>query len=299
MSNDIQLPGFTLIVCAFNEERNLPTCLKSAVGAARQTFVIDNFSPDRTAEIAQSFGATVVQRKFDGFAAQKNWALANLPIETEWVLLLDADESLTPELAAEIERTATTPQQNAGFYVNRHFVVMGRVLRHCGYYPSWNLRLFRTGLARYEERAVHEHMLVDGPVGYLRAEMRHEDLRGMHHFLAKHNEYSTLEAREELASEAAGRELLPARLWGSPLERRRALKRLARRMPFRPLARFCWMYFLQAGFLDGIAGYRFCRLLGQYEYHIILKKREMAQADSQRRTGLNHAHRDSEPVLLP
>jgi hypothetical protein len=222
----------------------------------------------------------VITREFDGFAAQKNWALKSLPIDTEWILLLDADESLTLELGSEIQGVIATPQQNAGFYINRHFVVMGRTLRHCGYYPSWNLRLFRTGQARYEERAVHEHMLVGGAVGYLRGEMRHEDLRGVHHFLAKHNQYSTLEAREEVASEAQGRELLAARLWGSPLERRRALKRLVRRMPCRPLARFCWMYFIRLGILDGVVGFRFCRLLAEYEYHIVLKKLEMARPRS-------------------
>src|SRR5207344_479734 len=111
----------------------------------------------------------------------KNWALDNLPFESPWVLILDADESVSTELRDEISALVSRTSDSvpeAGFYINRVFIFMGRQIRHCGYFPSWNLRLFKRGKARYEQRPVHEHMILHGREGYLRGLMSHEDRRG-------------------------------------------------------------------------------------------------------------------------
>src|SRR5437660_3415623 len=162
-----------------NEEKNLPFALDS-VKFAREVFVLDSGSTDATRQIAERMGAKFVHHDWEGYAAQKNWGLDNLPITQPWVFILDADEVITPELRDELIRVATEDKcEENGFYVNRFFIFLHKRIRHCGYYPSWNLRFFRRGKARYEVREVHEHMIVDGKVGYLNHDMEHNDRRGM------------------------------------------------------------------------------------------------------------------------
>src|SRR5690606_5353526 len=154
--------NITILIPTFNEEINLPHALRSVVGWAQDVFVVDSESTDRTRDIATELGAKVVVQKWLGYARQKNWALDNLPIETDWVFILDADELILPELRAELEQIAARPVaevQECGFFINRYFIFLGKRIRHCGFYPSWNLRFFKRGRARYEEREVHEHMI--------------------------------------------------------------------------------------------------------------------------------------------
>src|SRR5690606_14213108 len=169
----------------------------------------------------------VVEHEWPGYARQKNWALQTLPLESDWVLIVDADEVVLPELRdAILAVCARDPADvaEAGFYINRYFVFLGRRIRHCGFYPSWNLRLLKRGRARYEEREVHEHMIANGPTGYLRGHMEHNDRRGLEAYMAKHNRYSSLEAREihcvmyGLPRNGAS---IDARLLGNGLQRRR------------------------------------------------------------------------------
>ena len=188
-----------VLIQTFNEEINLPLTLASIQGWTNRIFVVDSGSTDRTVEIARDRGATVVHHDWEGYARQKNWALDNLPFQSDWILILDADEAVSPELREELRELVSRPADSVpecGFYLNRIFIFMGRKIRHCGYFPSWNLRLFKRGKARYEERKVHEHMVVDGPTGYLKHLLLHEDCRGLEHFVAKHNRYSTLEAAD-------------------------------------------------------------------------------------------------------
>jgi len=159
--------------------------------------VVDSYSADRTVEIAREAGANVVQHVFEGYARQKNWALENVPFRSDWVLILDADERVPAELAPEISGiVAADGNGYEGFYLNRKLIFYGKWIRHCGWYPSWNLRLFRRGHGRYEQREVHEHLLLDGKAGYCQHELIHEDLRDMSFWIAKHNRYSSQEARE-------------------------------------------------------------------------------------------------------
>jgi len=267
-----------VIIPTYNEELNLPAALKSIIGWADVIHIVDSESTDRTREIAREVGANVVIRPWLGYAKQKNWALTYLPVRSSWVFILDADESITPELRDELILIAGRPTQTvpeAGYYVNRLTYFLSRPIRHCGYYPSYNLRFFKRGTAHYEEREVHEHMIVEGPTGRLRHLMNHEDRRGLEHVIAKHNRYSTLEARELTRERMTNRNEDV-----KPLERgiatRRWLKRhVLPRLPLSGLWRFLYMYIFRLGFLDGVAGLRFCLLLSTYDLLISLKLAEI------------------------
>jgi glycosyltransferase involved in cell wall biosynthesis len=266
--------SIAIMIPTKNEEANLPFALASVRGWADQVFVLDSGSTDQTKGIAEEGGATFVHHDWEGYARQKNWGLANLSITADWVFILDADEVITPELREDLLRVSRENRcEENGFYINRFFIFLNRRIRHCGYYPSWNLRFFRRGKARYEERDVHEHMIVDGKVGYLRHDMEHNDRRGMEFYIAKHNHYSTLEARELFKIEQgleAG--TMTFSFWGGPIERRRWIKhKLWPKLPARWLIRFIYMYGLKLGVLDGFTGFHFCLFLASYEHQISLK----------------------------
>lgn len=268
-----------VLIQTHNEELNLSHALRSVVGWTHRVFVVDSGSTDRTRDIAGEFGAVVVQKAWEGYARQKNWALANLPFEADWILILDADESVTPELRDEILKVTSRPTPNvveSGFFLNRITIFMGREIRHCAYFPAWNLRLFKRGLARYEERDVHEHMIVDGPTGNLVHLLRHEDRRGLEHFIAKHNRYSTLEAMEIYRH----REKWPGmwRFLNDRLARRRYVKyRLAPKLALPWLFRFVYMYFIRGGILDRQAGLTLCLMISTYELFIRAKFNELVR----------------------
>lgn len=266
-----------VIVLTKNEEINLPHSLPALVDWSN-VFVVDSGSTDHTRSVAESHGAEVFDRSWLGYAAQKNWALDNLPLHAPWTLIIDADEVVLPDLRGELLKVATGGRQTAcaGFHINRYFIFLGQRIRHCGYYPSWNLRFFRRGLARYENREVHEHMNVQGETGFLDGHMEHHDRRGLEDYIAKHNRYSTLEARA-IRDQRANEKGLPARFFGGPLERRRWIKRhIYPRLPAKWLARFVYAYVLQRGFLDGKAGLHFCLFLASYEHMITIKTLELA-----------------------
>lgn len=266
-----------VLIQTYNEELNLPRTLESVAGWANKIFIVDSGSTDRTKAIADQAGTTFIYHAWEGYAGQKNWALDNLPWESDWILIVDADESVTPELRDEITavtKKATSEVRESGFYLNRMLIFMGGKIRHCGYFPSWNLRLFKRGMARYEERLVHEHMIVSGPVGHLDHLLLHEDQRGLEHFHAKHNRYSTLEAREiyESPEQWNGiRQYLTDPIW-----RRRFIKtRVTPNLPMAWLWRFLYMYVLRLGFLDGRGGWQLCHSIASYELSIQLKVAEL------------------------
>ncbi|MGA0871633.1 MAG: glycosyltransferase family 2 protein [Phycisphaerales bacterium] len=270
-----------VMIITRDEEANLPHCLAALGGWTRRVFVIDSGSTDGTVEIAQSAGATVIHHDWEGYARQKNWGLDNLPFESDWILILDADEVVTPALRDRLLRIVSpsgSEPAEAGYYLNRLFYFLGRPIRHCGYFPSWNLRLFRRGKARYEDRSVHEHMVVDGPVGYIDEPMIHDDRRGIEHSISKHNRYAILEAMEiERSRVSAGESSagLRSKLFGNILQRRRWFKqRLYRLLPMPWLFRFLYMYVWKRGFLDGAAGVNFSVFISAYEFLISLRMKE-------------------------
>ena len=275
--------GLSVLVPTLDEELNLPECLRS-VEWADEVFVVDSFSRDRTVELARVYGARVVQHAFESYSRQKNWALDTLPFRNDWVFILDADERATPELRCEID--ATLPNTDcAGFYVNRRFIFLGAWIRHAGWYPSWNLRLFRHGLGRYDDREVHEHVVLNGPAGYLRNDLVHLDRRGLEAFVARHNRYSTLEAAARFKAErdAPDRARLPLNVLGSPVQRKRFLReRIWPRVPAKPLCLFVYMYLVRRGFLDGRAGLALCVFHAFQEFMVGLKLAELRRLESSR-----------------
>jgi len=264
---------------------NLPDCLRS-VSWADEVFVVDSFSRDRTLEIARAHGANVVQHAFESYSRQKNWALETLPFRNEWVLILDADERVTPDLQCEIERVVTSGgDARDGYYLNRRVIFLGTWVRHAGWYPSWNLRLFRHQLGRYDDREVHEHIVLNGRAGYLNADLLHADRRGLEAFVARHNRYSTLEAAARRKAErgAPDRARLPVSLLASPVQRKRFLReRVWPNLPAKPVVLFIYMYVLRRGFLDGRAGLALCVFHAFQEFMVGLKLAELRRLSSTR-----------------
>src|SRR5712691_6782834 len=214
----------SVVVPTLDEEVNLPECLRS-LAWSDDIFVVDSFSRDRTVEIAREHGAQVVQHVFESYSRQKNWARDTLPFRHAWVLIVDADERVPPDLSCEIEN-AVHDGHCDGYYLNRRFIFLGQWIRHAGWYPSWNLRLFRHRLGRYDDRDVHEHVVLDGSVGYLRHDLLHLDRRGLDAFIARHNRYSTLEASARLKAlrDHPDRARLPVGFRASPVQRKRFLR---------------------------------------------------------------------------
>ena len=215
---------------------------------------------DATVAIAARYGCHVASHKFEDYATQRNFALDHLPISTEWILFLDADEWVPAPLRDEITQLIARAPAEDGFYVRFRFIWMSRWIRR-GYYPCWILRLFRHGKGRSENRAINEQIVVEGRAGYLSNDLIHEDRRGVGDWIAKHNRYATGEALElaRTERERASKEL-DARLFGAQVERKRWIRRRVwNRLPplFRPFAYFFYRYVLRFGFLDGVAGFTF------------------------------------------
>jgi glycosyltransferase involved in cell wall biosynthesis len=247
----------TVIILTYNEEPNLPQALRSVCGWAQQLIVLDSFSTDRTVEIAREFGAEVYQHRFEDYARQRNHALT-LPIRSEWILFLDADEWVPPELQREIAEVIDRNPPADGFYIKRRFIWMGRWIRR-GYYPSWILRLARRGRVRCEERQVNEHLIVDGAAGYLEHDFIHEDRKDLADWIAKHVRYARREADELIKRELrVTQEEIDARLFGTQAQRKRWLRQHVweKLPPFvRPWLFFLYRYVLRGGFLDGRAAF--------------------------------------------
>jgi len=263
-----------VLILTRNEEKNIGDCLRS-VAWAPEIFVVDSESTDRTTEIATSLGAKVFAHPFEGYAAQRNWALENLPFSSEWVLMLDADERMPPGLAAEIAKVVRSDGKgNTGFYLVRRFLFLGRWLRHGGLYPTWLLRLFKRRHVRFEDRPVNEHAILNGTAGQLQYPFDHCDNRPLSDWTAKHNRYSDLEA-EEYLQEMFGRGFrtaIGARLWGTQAERKRWIKlRLWNQCPLllRPFLFFFRNYFLKGGFLDCRAGFIY-HVLWSFWYQFLI-----------------------------
>ncbi len=280
---DLNKPPVSVLVCTKNEARNLKACLES-VAWAGDLVVLDSGSDDDTVNIARRLGARVVQRPFDNFSAHKNWALDNLDFAHAWLLILDADERVSPALAREIAAAVARPGEVCGYYLARQNFFCGKWIRHGGWFPDYNLRLLKLGRGRYESRLVHEHVLLDGPAGYLENPLAHDDYKGLERYFDRHNLYSSLEAVEAARIiRAAGQPArsLPAALRTRGPERRRFLKNLAYRyLPARALIKFLWMYLLRLGFLDGRLGFRYCLLHAFYEYQVSLKLEELRDLNS-------------------
>jgi glycosyltransferase involved in cell wall biosynthesis len=263
----------TAVVLTYNEERNIAACLESLTSWASAVFVVDSGSSDATVRIAEQAGATVVSHAFETHAAQWRWALATLPIATEWVLAIDADQRVTPPLADAIARAVAAPGEAAGVYVNRRQVFRGRWIKHGGYYPKLLLKLFKRSRVSVDAGdLVDHHFVVDGPTIALREDLV-EDNRNEAEiavWTAKHNRYAVLQARQELAASSRPKVGASA-LVGSPDARVLYLKQLWARLPlyWRPCLYVFYRYVLRLGFLDGKQGFIF-HVLQAFWYRLLV-----------------------------
>jgi glycosyltransferase involved in cell wall biosynthesis len=277
-----------MVVLTLNEEQNLADCLQSVKGWAGEIFIVDSGSTDGTIDIAEGCGARVVTHQFETHARQWKWALESLPVSSDWVLALDADQRVTPELRQEISELieANDPAMN-GAYLRRRQVFRGKWIKHGGYYPKYLLKLFRTGAARVDETdLVDHHFRVDGRVIKLKHDIVEDNRneRNISVWIAKHNRYAVLQAREELQRRSRDAVVISGRPLGSPDERVLWAKRLWSRLPLylRPLAYFTYRYFFRLGFLDGKQGFIF-HFLQAFWYRLLvdIKLDELGRKEAQ------------------
>ncbi len=255
----------TVLILTGNEEKNIAKCLRSLAPLAAKVAIVDSMSTDRTVEVAAALGATVRRRPWTTYADQFNWGLDNMGIDTGWTMRMDADEEVTPELArAIVAFLADPPADVAGVYVRRRVYFMGRWIRHGGYYPTWLLRVFRTGRGRCETLFMDEHMVVEGGrTVSLQADIIDRNNKDLTFWVDKHNGYASREVKDILNKEDAWRAgtpddgVLRASVTGRQDATKRWLKdRLYLRAPLfvRPLLYFVWRYVFLLGFLDGTRG---------------------------------------------
>jgi len=276
----------TVIIPVRNEAHNLARCLSPLAGVG-EIFVVDSQSSDGTVTIAESFGATVIQFHYrGGWPKKRQWAMDSLEIAHDWILLLDADEVVTPPLAEEI-RHAIQRTDVAGYRIRLEIRFLGRTLRHCDA-SFWKLALFRKGRAHYECRLkdqnrsmadmeVHEHIVVDGPTAELHHALVHHNVESLSRYIEKHNEYSNWEARV-LLEQADDSGEMKASLFGNQAQRRRWLKKKLYRLPGSPVLLFLYRYIARLGFMDGVPGMIYCGMQAVQMFHTKSKIYELRKA---------------------
>ena len=269
----------SILILSLNEETNLPDCLES-VAWCDDIIVLDSGSTDRTEEIAREAGARFVQREFDDFASQRNHALDNIDFKHDWVFHLDADERFTPELVAECRRVVAE-DSNSGFMAPSRMMFWGKWLRHAAQYPVYQMRLMKLGEVRFAQHGHGQRECgAKRGIGSLSKPYLHYSFsKGTSDWLTKHNDYSTAEAQQVLASLRGGNRTWRNLLSRDAIRRRRALKELSFRLPLRPWLKFLYMYVLRRGFLDGAPGLTYCALQAVYEYMICLKIKELKRRE--------------------
>lgn len=264
----------SVLILTRDEAEALPDCLAS-VAWSDDVHVLDSHSTDSTQQIAHDAGAHVTERTFDGYATQRNAGL-DLPFRHDWVLILDADERPSPELATEMQAAVrTAPETLSAFRVQRRDYLWGSWLKHAQLTPTY-IRLVRRSRARYT-REINEILQVDGPVSDLRAPLEHFPfLKGMSWWLDRHNRYSTAEAQLLADGSATVNASWRQALRGKSLQDRRAAqKAIFYKLPGRPLIKWLYMMFVRGAVLDGSAGWTYATLQAFYEYMIEVKRREL------------------------
>jgi len=278
----IKIP-ISVIVPARNEAHNLSRCLESLRGFG-EVFVIDSRSTDATVEIASSYGAKVVQFDYvGGWPKKRQWAMDTLSFANDWILLLDADEMVTAELANEICQ-AIRDDQISGYFIRLQMHFLGRTLRHSGARFE-KLSLFRRGKGHFECRLrdqdismcdmeVHEHVVVDGITAKLNQPLVHHNVESLSRYIHKHDEYSNWEAKVWVEGQTDTE--LPPSLKGRQAQRRRWLRKKLFKLPGSPVLYFLYKYILRLGFLDGVPGLIYCGFQGVQFFHVKAKIYELS-----------------------
>jgi glycosyltransferase involved in cell wall biosynthesis len=228
--------SLSVVVITRNEEANLARCLES-VAWADERIVVDSGSTDRTLDIARQLRASLYEEAWKGYAGQKNSAIAKA--SCDWVLSLDADEAVLPELAENIRRVVGADEKIAGYFMSRRNLFLGRWIRHGGFYPDRKLRLFRRGKGEFVERAVHETMRVDGPTAILEGDLIHHAYPSLTGYIETMNRYSSLGGEVALKNGRTSRSFAGFLI----------------NTYYRPGLNLTWNYIFRGGFLDGREGF--------------------------------------------
>lgn len=271
---------FSIYILTYNEEIDIAACIESAM-LSDDIVVVDSCSSDRTLDIARQYPVRVVEHPFESHGKQRTWMLETIPPKYPWVYILEADERMTPELFQECLH-AIQSEESVGYYVAERVIFMNTWIRRSTQYPRYQLRLLRHGKVWFTDYGHTEREACDGPTAFLKETYPHYTCsKGLSRWIEKHNRYSTDEAIETLHQLEQGSVDWRALLFGATeVDRRRALKNLSLRLPFRPLIRFLYMYFVLGGIWDGQAGLAWCTLQTFYEYLIVLKAWEMKHISS-------------------
>jgi glycosyltransferase involved in cell wall biosynthesis len=278
------LIGVSICIPVRNEQHALPGCLNALGGDFTDVVVVDSGSEDKTVEIAEHYGARVVQFTWNGrFPKKRNWALRNVAFAHDWVLFLDADEHLTASFRDEL-RTVIPITPHNGFWLSYTNQFQGRDLRY-GDRPR-KLALFRPSAGEYEQfpeefwssldMEIHEHPVLSGSTGHIKALIDHRDSRGLHHYIAKHNEYSTWEANRFRWFATAG-----ADAWNK-LNRRQRFKYKNMNKWWLAHVYFWTCVVVKGGFLDGMTGWRFAAMKHRYFQDVRLKIQESVREHPKR-----------------
>jgi glycosyltransferase involved in cell wall biosynthesis len=265
----------SVIILTRNEATDIAGAIRS-VAFSDDVHVFDSISTDGTQSIATGLGATVHERAFDNYAAQRNASLTQPAFRHDWILILDADERPSPELATEmLAAVANAPADVAAFRLRRHDYLWDTWLKHAQITPFYT-RLVRRGHARYV-REINELLEADGRIVELNAPLIHYPFsKGMSHWIAKHNVYSTMEAQLLASGAATSNASLKTAFFGKDRgDRRAAQKALFFKLPLRPVVKWCYMMFVRGAVLDGAAGVTYATLQSIYEYFIVLKTRDL------------------------
>ena len=252
----MRLP-ISAIILTFNEEKNIEECLRSIYDLADEIFIVDSGSTDRTLEIAKQYTDRIYSHQFENFSQQRNWAQDTLPIRNEWVFHLDADERMSQELTAEIEKIFSCDINADGFMAPRKTIFRGRWVRHGGQYPVYHLRIFRKNKGRSEERLYDQNYVVQGKVARLKGSIVNVISPDLGIWRQRHRMWARLEAQEILCNK---NRIMDSRLFGNPVERRNWLRYnvyYALPLFIRSFIYFFYRYFLRLGFLDGWQGLLF------------------------------------------
>lgn len=257
----------SVVILTLNEEKNVEECLKSLYGWVDEIFIVDSYSTDQTLEIARKYTDKILQHPFDTHTRQWNWALENLSLQNEWILGLDTDQRITPELRSELQDLFVVENSRLeeidGLYMKRRQIFRGKWIRHGGYYPKYLLKLFRRGKVRTGlTDLVDHHFYVQGRTGKLQNDLIEDNRKenDISFWIEKHNRYATLLAAEEVWQKNGKRsEYISASPVGNPDQKVLWLKNIWSRLPLhvRPLLYFIYRYFFRFGFLDGKEGFIF------------------------------------------
>jgi glycosyltransferase involved in cell wall biosynthesis len=249
----------TIIILTYNEQDDISDCLNTVCDWAQDIWIIDSYSTDNTIQIASQFPVKILQNPWTSFAKQREWAIANIPVLTNWILFLDADERLTEFSRQEITQIISyTNNEINGYYIRRKFIFLNRWLKHGGYYPTPELRLFRMGKVRFadEDGGARERFVVDGHTGFMHQDILHIYNKGISFWISKHLKLSNLEAQIDSTDK------LDPVFVGPLLSATWIRQNIWKYLPtsFRPILLFVYRYILRAGFLDGLPGFYYCFL---------------------------------------